>query len=121
MNSRAAAGSCSTSIAFPLSASPSNAAQTFIFLRADESPKVKGLAWTLLTFVVGWSGIPWGPIYTVQSLWVNLRGGHDLTAQAATALQLPFDKSMLYPEARKDLSYGPKARQTRLTRSNPPY
>jgi hypothetical protein len=45
--------------------------------------------------------IPWGPIYTVQSLWVNLRGGHDVTPQAATALRLPIDKSMLYPEARK--------------------
>ncbi len=49
------------------------------FIRADESKAVKGLVWTLLTLVAGWWGIPWGPIYTVQSLWVNLRGGHDLT------------------------------------------
>jgi hypothetical protein len=68
------------------------------FIRADESKTVKGLAWTLLTFVAEWWGIPWGPIYTVQSLWVNLRGGHDLTPQAATTLRLPIDKSTLYPE-----------------------
>jgi hypothetical protein len=68
------------------------------FLRAGESPTVKGLTWTMLTLVAGWWGIPWGPIYTVQSLWVNLRGGHDLTPQAATALQLPIDKSTLYPD-----------------------
>ena len=71
------------------------------FLRSGESPVVKGLPWTLLTFVAGWWGIPWGPIYTVQSLWVNLKGGHDLTPEAATALQLPIDKSTLYPEARR--------------------
>jgi hypothetical protein len=52
--------------------------------------------------VINWwpgGGIPWGPIYTVQSLWVNLKGGHDLTPEAATALQLPIHKSTLYPEA----------------------
>jgi hypothetical protein len=68
------------------------------FLRAGESRTIKGLEWTLLTLVAGWWGIPWGPIYTVQSLWVNLRGGHDMTPEAATALQLPIDKSTLYPE-----------------------
>ena len=68
------------------------------FLRADESPMVKGLTWTLLTLVAGWWGIPWGPIYTVQSLWVNLKGGYDVTPQAATALRLPIDKSTLYRE-----------------------
>ncbi|HEY2168147.1 MAG TPA: hypothetical protein VGJ30_00865 [Candidatus Angelobacter sp.] len=71
------------------------------FVRADESRLVKGLTWTLLTLVAGWWGIPWGPIYTVQSLWVNLRGGHDLTPRAATALRLPIDKSTLYPEEGK--------------------
>jgi len=71
------------------------------FLRDDESPMVKGLTWTFLTFVAGWWGIPWGPIYTVHSLWVNLRGGHDMTPEAATALRLPIDKSTLCPEARR--------------------
>jgi len=71
------------------------------FLRAGESPAMKGLMWTLLTLVAGWWGIPWGPIYTIQSLYVNLRGGHDLTPQAATALQLPIDKSTLFPDQGK--------------------
>ena len=68
------------------------------FLRADESPAVKGLAWTFLTFVAGCWGIPWGPIFTVQSVWLNFRGGDDVTPLAATALRLPIDKSTLYPE-----------------------
>ena len=70
------------------------------FLRAGENPKLKGLEWTLLTLVAGWWGIPWGPIYTIQSLWVNMKGGHDLTPEAATALRLPIDKSTLYADAR---------------------
>ena len=71
------------------------------FVPAEQNRSIKGLGWTLLTLVAGWWGIPWGPIYTVQSLWVNLRGGLDLTPQAATALQLPVDRIALFPEDKK--------------------
>jgi len=71
------------------------------FVRAEENRSVKGLQWTLLSALAGWWGIPWGPIYTIQSLWVNLRGGHDLTPQAASVLRLPIDSSTLYPEQGK--------------------
>ena len=57
-------------------------------MRANQSRIIKGLPWTLLTLVVGWWGIPWGPIRTVQSLWINLHGGTDVTAEIADALQL---------------------------------
>jgi hypothetical protein len=67
------------------------------FIRAGESRAMKGLGWMLLTLLAGWWGIPWGPIYTVQSLWVNLHGGHDLTAQAVNALRLPIDPSAVFP------------------------
>jgi hypothetical protein len=69
------------------------------FLRADESPVVKGLTWTLLTLLAGWWGIPWGPIYTVQSLWVNLKGGHDVTLQAATALRFLLTRARFIPRS----------------------
>lgn len=39
------------------------------FIRAGEGRVVKGLRWSLLTLLIGWWGIPWGPIFTVQSLW----------------------------------------------------
>lgn len=39
-----------------------------------------GLPYTLLTLVVGWWGIPWGPVWTVQSVLRNSRGGIDVTA-----------------------------------------
>jgi len=56
------------------------------FIRAGESSVFRGLIWTLLTLVMGWWGIPWGPIYTVQSLAVNFRGGKDVTAETINAL-----------------------------------
>ncbi len=49
------------------------------FVRAEESRVMKGLGFTLLSLVLGWWGIPWGPIYTIQSLWVNFNGGKDVT------------------------------------------
>jgi hypothetical protein len=49
------------------------------FIRAGESPIMQGLKFSLLSFLLGWWGIPWGPIYTIQSLWVNFGGGKDVT------------------------------------------
>lgn len=50
------------------------------FVKADESAVLKGLPFTLLSLVVGWWGIPWGIIYTIQALITNLGGGKDVTA-----------------------------------------
>lgn len=49
------------------------------FVPAGQSAVVKGLPYSLLTFVAGWWGIPWGPIYTVGALIKNLSGGEDVT------------------------------------------
>ncbi len=49
------------------------------FLRPGEHGVVKGLGYTIVSLLLGWWGIPWGPIYTIQSLWVNLGGGRDVT------------------------------------------
>ncbi|MBZ5680655.1 MAG: hypothetical protein LAO24_11155 [Acidobacteriia bacterium] len=56
------------------------------FIPAGQSTLAKGLPWTLLTLVLGWWGIPWGPIYSVQSLVVNLKGGKDVTAEISSSL-----------------------------------
>ncbi|HLW53498.1 MAG TPA: hypothetical protein VKW06_11700 [Candidatus Angelobacter sp.] len=61
------------------------------FLRADENPVVKGLGWVLLTVLAGWWGIPFGPIFTVQSIWYNLKGGHDVTAGVCKSLGLSME------------------------------
>lgn len=57
------------------------------FLRSGESPVVKGLPFTLLSLVAGWWGIPWGPIYTVQSVYNNSRGGKDVTNAVVNSLR----------------------------------
>jgi hypothetical protein len=57
------------------------------FIPAGKNALGKGLPWTLLTLVAGWWGIPWGPIYTVQSLVVNFKGGKDVTAELSARLQ----------------------------------
>ncbi|HEX8835555.1 MAG TPA: hypothetical protein VF748_01350 [Candidatus Acidoferrum sp.] len=49
------------------------------FLRPGETAVTKGLPFTLLSLVAGWWGIPWGPIYTIQSVYNNSRGGKDVT------------------------------------------
>jgi hypothetical protein len=55
------------------------------FIRAGESTTSKSIGFTLLTVVTGWWGIPWGPIYSVQSLITNVRGGKNVTAQITAA------------------------------------
>jgi hypothetical protein len=57
------------------------------FIPAGESTTSKALPWTALTLVAGWWGIPWGPIFSVQSLVVNFKGGKDVTAEIAAKLQ----------------------------------
>jgi hypothetical protein len=41
--------------------------------------------YNLITLLLGWWGIPWGPIHSFQSLAVNLRGGHDITSEVVAA------------------------------------
>jgi hypothetical protein len=57
------------------------------FISHSENAVVKGLPFTLLSLVLGWWGIPWGPIYTIQSIWVNFKGGKDVTQQVAASIK----------------------------------
>lgn len=57
------------------------------FIRHEENAVLKGLPFTLLSLVLGWWGIPWGPIYTIQSLWVNLKGGRDVTQEIMPSMR----------------------------------
>jgi hypothetical protein len=57
------------------------------FLRQGENPVVKGLPFTVLSLVAGWWGIPWGPIYTIQSVYNNSRGGKDVTQAVLNSLR----------------------------------
>ena len=56
------------------------------FVRAGENGMVKGLPFTFISFFFGWWGIPWGPIYTIGSLYHNLRGGKDITQEVLNSV-----------------------------------
>jgi len=56
------------------------------YIPAGESAISRGLPWTLITLVAGWWGIPWGPIFSIQSLITNFKGGKDLTADIGAAM-----------------------------------
>lgn len=44
------------------------------------------MKYTLLTFFVGWWGIPWGPIYSIGAFITNFKGGKDVTNEVLAAL-----------------------------------
>ncbi len=39
----------------------------------------KGWLFTLISFLFGWWGFPYGPKYTIQSIRANFKGGKDVT------------------------------------------
>ncbi len=49
------------------------------FIRAGESAFTAGIGYTMLSLLMGWWGIPFGPIYTIGSIFKNLGGGKDVT------------------------------------------
>lgn len=67
------------------------------FIRAGESAAAKSVGFTALTLVAGWWGFPWGPIYSVQSLTTNLRGGKDVTKEIAAALNASASRAATNP------------------------
>jgi hypothetical protein len=50
-------------------------------LRRGEWGLRRGLPFALVTLLLGWWGLPWGPIYTPLVLWTNLTGGRALTEE----------------------------------------
>jgi hypothetical protein len=56
------------------------------FVPPGESARTKGLPYTAMSLVAGWWGLPWGPIWTVGTLFKNLGGGVDVTSQVMNSL-----------------------------------
>lgn len=56
------------------------------FIKEGESTVKHSIGYTLLTLVFGWWGIPWGPIYTIGSLYSNLTGGKDVTVEVIKSM-----------------------------------
>jgi len=60
-----------------------------VFLRSGQSGWLRGLPYTLMNLILGWWGLPWGPIYTLLTVANNLAGGCDVTATVCE--ELGFD------------------------------
>lgn len=45
------------------------------YIVGTENTTLVNAIYSFMTLILGWWGIPWGPIYTVQSLVTNLKGG----------------------------------------------
>jgi len=56
------------------------------FIKAGHSSFKPSIGFTLLTFIFGWWGIPWGPIYTIGALANNLSGGKDITQEVLNSI-----------------------------------
>jgi hypothetical protein len=57
------------------------------FIRQDENQFAKSLPWTLVSVLFGWWGVPWGFVYTMESLTNNLAGGKDVTLSVMQLVQ----------------------------------
>ena len=59
------------------------------FVRLGESRVGKGLIFSLISLLLGWWGIPWGPIYTIGSFVNNFGGGKDVTQEVLASMNRP--------------------------------
>ena len=57
------------------------------YIPPGHSRRTKGILPTLLSCVVGWWGIPWGFIYTIEAIFTNLGGGKDVTDDVMDSLE----------------------------------
>lgn len=55
-------------------------------VRAGHNRASAGWTHTALSLLLGWWGIPWGPIYTIECLYRNLSGGLDVTDDVLRAI-----------------------------------
>jgi hypothetical protein len=58
-----------------------------IYVPSEKNRFVQGLSYSFITLMLGWWGIPWGPIYTVGSLITNFGGGKDVTEELLAQMQ----------------------------------
>jgi hypothetical protein len=56
------------------------------YIPAGSSGFARGLPFVLISFLLGWWGIPWGPVYTIGSLANNLSGGKNVTKELIRAI-----------------------------------
>lgn len=71
------------------------------YFRSSENPGLPALLWSMLSFCIGWWGIPWGIVFTVHTLWINSMGGRDITEGILTAVTGPERAASVVTKAAK--------------------
>jgi hypothetical protein len=56
------------------------------FVPQGTSAAKKGLPYVGMSLVVGWWGFPWGPIWTLSTVFKNLGGGVDVTREVVASI-----------------------------------
>lgn len=56
------------------------------FIRAGESTLKYSIRYIIITLLFGWWGVPWGLIWSISSLYINLKGGKDVTQEVIDAI-----------------------------------
>lgn len=56
------------------------------FVRPDEKSIKHSYKHVLVNSTLGWWGIPWGPIYTIGSIYHQISGGKDVTSTVMSHL-----------------------------------
>ena len=56
------------------------------FLRPGQPAFLRGLPFSLCSLLLGWWGVPWGPILTIATVVKNTWGGKDVTADVLRAM-----------------------------------
>jgi hypothetical protein len=78
------------------------------FVRAGEGTFGKAFGPTLVSMFLGWWGIPFGIIFTIESLYINLSGGRNVTDDVMRAIladakaQLPAEPSQPWARGRNN-------------------
>lgn len=56
------------------------------FIKSGQGTFKISISYTLASLLLGWWGLPWGPIYTIESLVTNFRGGKNVTNEVLAYL-----------------------------------
>ncbi len=71
--------------------------QSDLFLVKKNEKPARMWYYTIVSFLLGWWGIPFGPRYTLKAMRTNLKGGKDVTNEVVATME----GYLLYKEALK--------------------
>jgi hypothetical protein len=65
------------------------------FIRAGENGILQGMKYSLISLLLGWWGFPWGPVFTVGSLFNNSKGGINVTGEVVRGGNIVVPQGLL--------------------------